>query len=217
MGPPAPPRRAILGAALLGLGLAGCDEMRRPPGRSGLPPEINPGGPDPTRAAIAEIADSFGSRGQRLDGRPEFAARAIAQLEYVVDQIGREPRYAAISGSVRVILRLAREEVRQALGTRPEAQPGAVVEALSQVIRQLRLRDRAAAATALSAAIFNPGTMATLLRLGRLGPLPVAEQATAQLVAEVARLDAQGAWSGAVDRPETGVGTALSPGLGRGF
>ncbi|HYF08954.1 MAG TPA: hypothetical protein VD970_15130 [Acetobacteraceae bacterium] len=214
-----PARRRILRLAwlpALAALLPGCDEMRRPPGQGRLPAEVDPGGPDPVRGAAAAVAAAFANQGQRLAGQPEAAARAIAQFEYLYDAIGREPRFAALGATTRTSLRLAREEIRQAVGTRPEAPAAPVIEALAQAIRALRQRNRNGAAGALPGTIFNPGGVPTLLRLSRPGPLPTAEQATAQLVNEIARLDAQGGWSGSMDRPELGIGTPLSPNLGRG-
>ncbi len=212
-------RRAWLGAAAVaftGTGLAGCDEMRRPPGQSPLPAELTPPGPDPVRGAITATAAAFANQGQRLAGQPEATARAVAQFEYLYDAIGREARWGALVPSVRISLRIARDEIRQVIGIRPEATGPQVVQAMAQVVRSLRVRDRNGAGGALSGAIFAPGGQATLFRLNRPAPMPAAEQATAQLAAEVARLDAQGGWAGSVASPEAGFGTTLSPALGGG-
>lgn len=212
-------RRALVGAvalSLAGAALGGCDEMRRPPGQGALPDEISPPGPDPVRGAITATAAAFDRQGQSLAGRPEAATRAVAQFEYLYAAIGREARWAALSPTVRVSLRIARDELLQATGIRPEAPVPRIISALAQSIRAQRVRDRPGAAAAFNTAIFAPGGAGTMARFNRLGPLPALEQATAQLAAEVARLDAQGGWAGSVMMPEGGMGTALSPGLGRG-
>lgn len=220
-------RRGLLGASFCGLSalaLSGCEELRTPPARGALPPEVAPEGNPAPQEVMRNLADAFVGQGQRLGGQVAGAARAVAQLEYATDLLENDPRFAPVSNSVRVSMRLARDEVRHAIGIRPEAPPRPVIRALAELIRAMRDRNRAQAAGTLTASLFIPGGQVTLARLLRPGPLPAAEQATAQLRAEIQRLDAQGGWTstpGALNpaAQELGAGAAssLTPGLGRGY
>jgi hypothetical protein len=180
-------------AALLAGG--GCAELRAPPDR-GLPLllSLDPG--DPLRGTVRAAASDFAEAGRALAGRPREAALAAARLEYLSATVPSDPRFAPIPASVGLALLTARAELRRALGTRTEAPPRPVIAALVEVARALGAGDPAAAAGALSPALFEPGGTATLQRLGELGPLPAAMLAAQQAASEVARLDADQRWFG---------------------
>lgn len=215
-----PPGLAL--ALLLSPVLApGCIEMREPPPRPlALPAWIAPAGEggDPARDMIRDAAEGFADQGRGLAGRPAEAARAVAQLEYLAAVIPAGGRWAPISPSAGFALRGARQELRGALGTREGAPPGAVVEALSTAAAALRGGDRGAAGRALSPRLFNPGGAETLARLGDLGTLPQAAEATALVAREAARLDADRRWFGTAptDAAVTTGGRAGTFGIGAG-
>lgn len=192
--------------------LAGCAELQTPPAPP-PPADLVQGAPDPARASVEASAAAFGDRGLGLAGKPEAAARAAAQLEFLAAELPRSPRFAPVPESVRRELTLARTELRDALGI-AEAAPGdAVVRSLLTAARALRANDPAGAAAALPAPMFRPGGERSIARLGELGPLPQAANATALLAREVARLDAEGGWRGA--RPAEAGGTMITTfGLG---
>lgn len=214
-------RRGLLGGLALAP-LMGCEEMRTPPNRSRLPSEVAPDGEWTPRDLMRSLADAFTSQGLRLAGQPIAMARAAAQLEYATDLLLTDLRFAIIANPVRVSMRLARDEVRQAIGTRPDAPPRPVIRAYADFVRLMRDRQRPQAAGALSNSLFIPGGMATLLRISRPGPMPLAEQATSQLRAEVQRLDAVNGWDGNLSSivpaaADVGVESSITPGLGRGY
>lgn len=203
-------RRPILRAALIALAIvpaAACErmltEMRTPPNQTALPEIVMPPAPDQAERIVQVLADSFAGQGLRMAGHPDQVARAVALLEYAYHATGDDPGFArqmravAVANNIRTSLGIARDEVRQAIGIRAEAPYQAVIAAMAGVIQATRDRHRQGAASVLTAANFNPGGLPTYLRLSRPGPMPAAEQATAQMLAEVQRLNATGGWYGA--------------------
>jgi hypothetical protein len=203
----------IRGATLLLLlAAAGCTELRQAP-PAAAPMDLVRGVSDPGRAAIAAAATAFADRAAGLAGQPEAAARAAAQLEFATEALGRDPRFAPIPDGIRREMLLARTELRDALGVAESAPPGQVVDALLAAARALRAGNAARAAAALPAPTFRPGGERSVARLGELGPLPQAANATALAAREVERLDAEGRWIGS--RPDETGGTQITTfGLG---
>ncbi|GGG42028.1 hypothetical protein GCM10010964_31900 [Caldovatus sediminis] len=174
----------------------GCAELRTPPQDRGLPLLLSPDPGDPLRGTVRAAASDFAESGRALAGRPREAALAAARLEYLAAAVPSDPRFAPMPASVGFALLTARAELRSALGTRTEAPPRPVIVALAEAARALGAGDPAAAARALSPALFEPGGAATLQRLGELGPLPAAMLAAQQAAREMARLDADQRWFG---------------------
>ncbi|WP_043334879.1 hypothetical protein [Belnapia moabensis] len=193
-------RRAGL---LLLLAAAGCAEMRqRPP----TPPmDLAASASDPARAAIGGAAQAFADRGRGLSGQPVAAAMAAARLEYATDALATDPRFAPIPEAIRRQMELARTELRDALGVQESAPPRPVIDGLLAAARALRANDRAAAARALPAPLFRPGGERSVARLGDLGPLPQASNATALLAQQIAQLDAESGWNGTRQAETSGV------------
>lgn len=191
---------------------AGCAEMRQAP--PAIPTAaLAPGSADGVRGAIEAMAPAFADRARGLAGRPAEAAQAAAQLEFVTAAIPRDPRYAPIPEGIQRELLLARQELRDALGTDEAASPEVVVPALLAAAAALRAGDTARATRALPAPTFRPGGARSLVRLGELGPLPQAAIASALVQREVARLDAEGRWLGG--RPVDASGATITTfGLG---
>ncbi|GGG42022.1 hypothetical protein GCM10010964_31890 [Caldovatus sediminis] len=174
-------------ALLLVLGAAGCAPEAMPPSAV-LPADAVAGAGDPTRAAILHAADAF-SRPGRLAGRPEEAARAVAEVEHLAVELSTGPRWAGLSPLVGQQMQAARAELRGALGIPPGAPPQAVIDQLFAASRALRAGDRAGAAAALSPPVFPAGGQATLDRLAMLPPLPRTASATALAQQEMIRSD----------------------------
>lgn len=207
------PRRALLALPAL----AGCEELRTP---QALPPAVLTSGAGgqggPLRAAVEATAAAFTDQGLGLAGHPAEAALALARLEAIHIEIENRRAWPTLSPSLGHAVRIARNENRAALGVAQSAPGPAVVTALGTVAARLRAQDTAAAAAALAAPVFEPGGEQTLERLGNLGPLPAAEQASAALAREVRRLDLDGRWTGAGNWWQTGAPGSITDGLGTG-
>ena len=195
------------------LALAGCAEMQqRPPAP---PMDLAASASDPARAAIQGAAQAFTDRGRGLSGQPAAGAMAAARLEYATEALERDPRFTPVPEAVRRQMQLARTELRDALGVQDTAAPRPVIDALLAAARGLRANDPAAAARALRAPLFRPGGERSVARLGELGPLPQASNATALLAQQIAQLDAEGGWTGTRQAETSGVNITTF-GLGNG-
>jgi hypothetical protein len=206
-------RRAILAAPL---GLVACEELRTP---ATPPPAVLAAAPTagaPLRAAVFATAAAFANQGAGLEGRPADAALAVARLEALQMEVADRRAWPALSPTIVIAMRTARDETRAALGIAQRAPGADVVRALSMTAARLRAGDRAGAAAALPASLFEPGGEATLDRLAAPGPLPAAEQATAALAREVRRLDLDRGWAGAGNWWQGGAPGAITDGLGLG-
>lgn len=180
------PRLPILIAMLPLLGCA----AGVPAPTASLPESEYLGAGDPTRAAILGSSYAF-ALPANLAARPDAAAQAAAQVEYLATEIPVGPRWTQFSPVVGLELQAARTELRQALAIAPQAPPQSVVDGLYGASRALAAGDANAAARALPAATFTDrGT--TLARLFDLPPLPRTRVATALLKRELYRVDQEG-------------------------
>jgi hypothetical protein len=171
--------------------LEGCAGSSPPLPSVSLPPDAVEGAGDPTRAAIINASYAFANIGT-LVGRPDEAARAVANYEYLAVEIPTGPRWVGFSPLVGVELRRGLAEVRSAVGISPKAPPQPVVDALYAVIRALRAGDAETAPRALRLPLFEAGGEATLARLGNLPRLPQAAFATTLALNEMNRQDRNG-------------------------
>lgn len=145
---------------------------------------------DPTRTAIIGSAYAFALRANTA-GRPDAAAQAAAQVEYLASEIPTGPRWTEFNPVVGLELLAARAELRAALGIAPEASPQIVVDALYAASRPLATGDALAAAAALPTGAFRD-RQATLRQLASLPPLPRTRVATALTERELLRVDRDG-------------------------
>lgn len=161
-----------------------------------LPPDAVEGVGDPTRAAILNTAYAFNAPAS-LYGRPDEAARAVANYEHLAVEIPTGPRWRYFSPLVGLELQRGLGDVRQVVGIAPGAPPQPVIDALYAALRALRAGDSEAAQRALSPPLFPAGGAATLARLAALPPLPRAGFAAALAAREMNRQDSQdGRWGG---------------------
>jgi hypothetical protein len=175
-------------ALLLPLAAAAACAPTAPGPSATLPPDAVVGAGDDVRAAIFSTASAFGTPGV-LANRPDAAARAIAQLEFLAVETATGPRWVGMSPTVVSSLASARNEARALLGIGPNVPPQAVIDSLYGASRALRAGDQAAAERMLNPAVFQGGGAATLQRLAALPPLPNAGTAAALAQFELYRLD----------------------------
>ncbi|NKC31472.1 hypothetical protein [Falsiroseomonas selenitidurans] len=201
--------------AILVLALPGCAELRAPPPATRVPATLGAGSADPLRDAVAQAALAYADGGRSMANNPARMARAAAQVEMMTAEFMRDLRWAPLPAGVVFELRGARVEGRAALGIRANAEPDAVVRALTATHLALLAGDRAAAERALDPALFEPGGAGSLAFLERPGPLPQGRIATALARDEVERLARARVWglTGALD-PQAGW---VDPEPGRGL
>jgi hypothetical protein len=183
-------RRAAIALALPLALVSACTATPAPPSAS-LPPDAVQGAGDPTRAAIITTANVFAAPAA-VAGRPDLAARAAAQLEYLAVEIPTGPRWVAFSPLVALEFRKARPELRAALGIDPAAPPQAVIDSLYAASRALAAGDRAALERTLAPPLYPAGAASALGRLAALPYLPHANHATTFALREMSRLDEDG-------------------------
>ena len=116
--------RGILRGLLVALPLlvGGCDGAGAPIPSAVLPPDAVEGAGDPTRAAIINTAYAFNAPAS-LAGRPDEAARAVANYEHLAVEIPTGPRWVGFSPLVGLELRRGLEDVRNAVGVAPGRRP----------------------------------------------------------------------------------------------
>ncbi|HYI85166.1 MAG TPA: hypothetical protein VEX11_18410 [Acetobacteraceae bacterium] len=184
-------RRAFLRSSLVALPLlSGCAGAGAPIPSAALPPDAVEGAGDPTRAAIINTAYAFNAPAS-LAGRPDEAARAVANYEHLAVEIPTGPRWVGFSPLVGLELQRGLGEVRNAVGIAPGAPPQAVVDALYAAFRALRAGDAETARRLLAPPLFPAGGEATLARLAALPPLPRAGFAASLAAREMNRQDSQ--------------------------
>jgi hypothetical protein len=184
-------RRSPRLAALLAFALAACTAPGSgypPPALVSLPRDAVQGAGDPTRAAVINTAYAFGTPAS-LAGKPEEAARAAANFEYLVIEIPYGARYRTLNAILQPQLEAGRVELRQALGVRPDAPPQQVIDALYAAARALQAGDPMAADRILSNQNFTGGGAVTLATLAALPPLPRVATAAVNTQQELQRSD----------------------------
>jgi hypothetical protein len=188
--PRAPGLRAAALAAVCAAALAACAQPSGypPPPLVSLPADAVVGAGDPTRAAVFNTAFAFGTPAS-LQGKPDEAARAAANFEFLTVEIPYGARYRGLNAILQPELEAGRAELRTVLGVRPDAPPQQVVDALYAASRALRAGDVPAAERILSGPVFTAGGTATLQRLAALPPMPRVGTAAVRTQQEIQRSD----------------------------
>jgi hypothetical protein len=185
-------RRAAAALAAMGcaVAVAACTQSSGypPPALVSLPPDAVVGAGDPTRAAVFNTAFAFGTPSSIL-GKPDEAARAAANFEFLAIEIPHGARYRGLNAILQPELEAGRAELRTVLGVRPDAPPQQVINALYATARALQAGDVAAADRILSSPIFTAGGAATLQRLSALPPMPKVATAAVHVQQEIDRSD----------------------------
>jgi hypothetical protein len=177
----------FLPAILAGLPLLAACTAGVPAAAPGAPPPDGFG--DPVRGAALSAPLMLGDTA-RYAGRPAQAALAAVQLEIVAEAFLHDPRYLhAVSGTAQHTVRLARTELREAIGIAPDAPADPVIAQLRQAASALDAGQTAQAEAALSGPNFPAGPRATLAHLGQLPHLDRVSEAAGAISNEMWRLD----------------------------
>jgi hypothetical protein len=121
---------------------------------------------------------------RRTRDNPIDAARAVIAVEYMADELRRNPRWIGISATSTFGMVQARTDTRRVLGIAPDAPPQLVVDALLRCTVALGAGDRAAAMGTLSGPMFTLPPPKTLQILSNLPYIQSANQATLQAANE---------------------------------
>ena len=162
-------RRTVL-LATLALGACSTSLLPEPGPSASLPRDATNGAGDPLQSAIMNAASSFGDT-DRLAGRPELAARALAQMEYITIEVPQNVRFTSDASLASLQLVNARREWRAALGIPESVPPQPVINALFAAARAIEY-GQGDPTSALTSPIFSRGGAATLAQLRDLPPLP---------------------------------------------
>lgn len=148
-----------------------------PPERTTLPEGIGPQGAvsrDPSVTVGQDVVAFF--RAPQAN-QPAAAARAIAELEWLADNLPNNPRYQTASATGLNQLQQARWEARNALGIPRGASNQAVINGLAGASRAIEANNQTALAAALPRTIFPLGPEATVQRLAQPPAVPSVMQA----------------------------------------
>jgi hypothetical protein len=182
-----PTRLATLAALLLAAGCAAAPPRATAPDLM-TPAALRQTNTEPGRTAIGFTDAAFG-RPERLRGRPDVAADAVGQLEWLTVALATDPRWTAMPGIVAGQFPPAREEVRATLGIRPDATTNEVIGAMDRTAAALRANDRDGALRALAPVTAADAAPRALSVLDALPRLPRAAQATSAAQNGLARMD----------------------------
>ena len=168
-------------AAALLLGLAAC-ATEAPPAPSAAP--VSPSTPSaglPREGVRSAAIDANSWFARPRAGQPAAAARAMAQLEFVAQNLPNDPHYAGANPGGLNQLQIARREARTALGIPASATSDDVVRGLRDAAIALETNNMGAARTALRPDVFTAGPEETIRRLGAPPRVPSARPALAAL------------------------------------
>lgn len=144
---------------------------------------------DPVRGAALNAPWQFGDM-SRYAGNPAWAARAVAQVELLADAMANDPFWAPrIQGTAMIQMRMARDELRGALGIAPGLPAQTVIAALRGSADAIGQGNAERAEAMLAPPVFTAGGRATIERLGSLPRLPRTAEAAGGVYAEFDRLD----------------------------
>lgn len=164
-------------ALLIFLPIAACGALPATQATPYLPPGVFGVYEDNDVGAINFAAWAFASPANTA-GRPLDAMKAVIALEYLPGELQENPRWIAIGRNPQLNMAQARNDVRQALGIRPDAPPQLVVNVL---LNALAAGDQAEALRALSSPIFLQSAGQTLARFAQMPYVQSANLTTSRL------------------------------------
>ncbi|HWT11090.1 MAG TPA: hypothetical protein VN329_18100 [Roseomonas sp.] len=145
--------------------------------RTTLPEGVGPQGAVSRDPSVAVGQDVVAFFRQPQANQPAAAARAIAELEWLADNLPNNPRWQTASATGLNELSQARWEARTALGVPRGASSQGVINGLAAASRAIEGNNQTALAAALPRAIFPLGPQATVQRLSQPPSVPSVMQA----------------------------------------
>jgi hypothetical protein len=175
--------RALISLPLLAACLAACATLPGTQRTPFLPPGVYGVYQDNDTGAINQSAWAFASSANTR-GNPIDAAKAVVALEYLAGELKENPRWIGMDSSISLRMGLARNELRQILGIRPDAPPQIVVNALLAVSLDLQIGNQPAAMQVLASPVFTLPPDQTLQLLANLPYVQQANLATSRAEAQ---------------------------------
>ena len=171
--------RVLISLSVLTACLGACATLPATQRTPFLPPGVFGTYQDNDIGAINQSAWAFASPGNTR-GNPIEAAKAVVALEYLSGELQDNPRWIGMDRTVKLRIGLARDELRQILGIRPDAPPQIVVNTLLALSLDLQTGNQQAAATVLGSPIFTQTPQRTLQVLSNLPYVQQANLATSR-------------------------------------
>lgn len=148
-----------------------------PPEQTTLPEGLGPQGAVTQDPSVQVGQDVVGFFRAPQANQPAAAARAIAELEWLADNLPNNPRWQTSSATGLNELSQARWEARNALGIPRGASSQGVINGLAAASRAIEGNNQTALAAALPRNIFPLGPQATVQRLSQPPSVPSVMQA----------------------------------------
>ena len=171
----------------LAICLAACATLPSAQRTTYLPPGVYGVYLDNDTGAINQSAWAFASP-SNTQGNPVEAIRAVVALEYLPGELQENPRWIGMDQAIKRRMGLARDQLRQILGIRPDAPPQVVVNTLLALSLNLETGDRSAAMHVLASPIFTQPPERTLQMLSNLPYVQEANLATARAETQAFRV-----------------------------
>lgn len=175
--------RALIQLSVLAASLAACASLPATQRTPFLPPSTFGTLQDNDIGAINQSSWAFASAANTR-GNPVEAAKAVVALEFLAGELRENPRWIAMDGAIKLRMGLARDELRQILGIRPDAPPQIVVNTLLALGADLLSGNQPAAMQVLTSPIFTQSPERTLQVLSNLPYVQQANLATSRAASE---------------------------------
>jgi hypothetical protein len=171
--------RALILLPVLTVCLAACATLPATRNTPFLPPSVYGIYEDNDIGAINQSAWAFASPANTR-GNPLEAIKAVVALEFLSGELKENPRWIGMDQSIKLRMGLARNELRQILGIRPDAPPQIVVNTLLALGLNLQSGNQPAAMQVLTSPIFIQPPDRTLQVLSNLPYVQQANLATSR-------------------------------------
>jgi len=175
---------ALIGARLIMsmftmVALCACAQVSPSVAPAVLPPDAFGVYEDNDIGALNQSSWAFAAP-RRTHDDPIDAARAVIAVEYLADELHRNPRWVDMDVTSALGMAQARKDTRRVLGIVQDAPPRSVVDALLRFTAALNASDQAEAIRTLGSPVFTLPPSQTLLILSNLPYIQSANVATLQ-------------------------------------
>jgi hypothetical protein len=162
-------RRLLLAALLAASALEACAPK---------PPDFNyTGSYEPIYYAMTTAQQNLSSLAQ-YRGKPAQAARALAQYEFIIQELSDEVVTVSFPPASQPLIAQGHQEILDVLGIAPFTPPRSISIGLRRFANATQNGNPAGAQAALAQPFFTRGPQATAATLGNLPPMPAVESAS---------------------------------------